>query len=66
MGAGFNLALVAHASAPANLNMRKKAKLVTMIAAVIWVILAAVIFSGVITVRDIDWFDRMGPAGEPG
>ncbi|MEO1453168.1 MAG: DUF1467 family protein [Pseudomonadota bacterium] len=55
-----------HASAPANLNMRKKAKLVTMIAAVIWVILAAVIFSGVITVRDIDWFDRMGPAGEPG
>ncbi|MEL6801995.1 MAG: DUF1467 family protein [Pseudomonadota bacterium] len=55
-----------HASAPANLNMRKKAKLVTMIAAVIWVILAAIIFSGVITVRDIDWFDRMGPAGEPG
>ncbi|MEO0693079.1 MAG: DUF1467 family protein [Pseudomonadota bacterium] len=55
-----------HASAPANLNMRKKAKLVTMIAAVIWVILAAIIFSGVITVRDIDWFDRMGAAGEPG
>ena len=55
-----------HASAPANLNMRKKAKLVTMIAAAIWVILAAIIFSGVITVRDIDWFDRMGAAGEAG
>lgn len=55
-----------HASAPANLDMRKKARLVTMIAAAVWVILAGIIFSGVISVRDIDWFDRMGPAGENG
>ncbi|MEL6645921.1 MAG: DUF1467 family protein [Pseudomonadota bacterium] len=49
-----------HASAPANLNMWRKAKIVTVVAAVIWVILAAVILSGVIGVRDIDWFNRMG------
>ena len=52
-----------HASAPANLNMRRKAKIVTIVAAVIWVILAGIIFSGMIGVRDIDWFNRMGPAG---
>ena len=48
-------------SAPANLNMRKKARLVTMIAAALWVAIAGVIFSGVITVRDMDFFDRMRP-----
>jgi predicted secreted protein len=50
-----------HASAPANLNMLRKAKLVTMVSAAIWVLLAGIIFSGVIGVRDLDWFNRMGP-----
>ncbi len=54
-----------HAGAPANLQMGKKAKLVTLIAAVIWVLIAGVILSGVITVEDLDWFNRMSsPAGE--
>ena len=54
-----------HAGAPANLNMGRKARLTTVIAAVLWVVIAGVIFSGVISVRDFDWFDRMGPrAGE--
>ncbi|MEM1064366.1 MAG: DUF1467 family protein [Pseudomonadota bacterium] len=54
------------ASAPANLNMGRKARLVTMISAVIWVIVAAIILSGVISVRDIDWFERMGPPAAEG
>lgn len=56
-----------HAGAPANLQMAKKAKLVTMISAVLWVVIAGVIFSGLITVEDLDWFGRMSPqAGETG
>ncbi|MBT8457767.1 MAG: DUF1467 family protein [Rhodobacteraceae bacterium] len=51
-----------HAGAPANLNMGRKAKLVTLISAGVWVVLASIIFSGLISVRDFDWFDRMGPA----
>lgn len=50
-----------HASAPANLQMAKKAKLVTLISAGLWIVIAGVIISGVISVRDIDWFNRMGP-----
>ena len=51
-----------HAGAPANFDLRKKARLVTMISAVVWVVIAGVIFSGVITVEDLDWFGRMNPA----
>lgn len=49
------------AGAPANLNMWKKARLTTIIAAIIWVIVASIIWSGVITVRDLDVFNRMRP-----
>ena len=52
-----------HAGAPANLNMRRKAKVVTLIAAVVWAIVAGVILSGVITLESIDWFDRLRPRG---
>ncbi len=53
--------------APANLQMGKKARLTTLIAAALWVVIAGVIFSGAITVRDLDWFGRMGPpSGETG
>lgn len=48
-----------HAGAPANFVFRKKAQLVTLISAVVWMLIAGVIFSGVITVEDLDWFDRM-------
>ncbi len=46
--------------APANLDMWKKARLVTLIAFVVWAVIAGVILSGVITVRDIDFMNRMG------
>ena len=48
-----------HASAPANPQLKRKAKITTIWAAGIWVIIAGVILSGAVTVRDIDWFDRM-------
>lgn len=53
-------------SAPSDHMVGKKAKITTAIALVVWVILSAIILSGVISVRDIDWFDRMGPATSQG
>ena len=50
-------------SAPANLNMRRKVKLTTLWAVGLWVVIAGVILSGVISVRDLDWFARMTPSG---
>jgi predicted secreted protein len=47
------------AGAPANLDMWKKARLVTWVAAIVWAVVAGVILSDVISVRDIDWFGRM-------
>ena len=52
------------AGAPAEFDFKKKARLVTMIAAGLWVVIAGVIFSGAITVEDLDWFDRMGTRSE--
>lgn len=48
-----------HASAPADPQIRRKAKITTLWALAIWVVIAGVILSGAITVRDLDWFDRM-------
>lgn len=50
-----------HASAPADPQLKRKAKITTLWALAIWAILAAVIWSGVIGVRDFDWFNRMSP-----
>lgn len=50
-----------HAGAPEVHNLRKKALLTTAISFVLWVIIAGIILSGVITLRDLDWFNRMGP-----
>ncbi|MCB1335179.1 MAG: DUF1467 family protein [Roseivivax sp.] len=49
------------AGAPENHHLKKKAKITTAIAAVLWCIIAYIVTSGIITVRDIDWFQRMGP-----
>lgn len=49
------------AGAPEHHHLRKKAWITTGIAAVLWVIIAGVILSGAITLRDIDMFNRMGP-----
>lgn len=50
-----------HSSAPADAQIGRKAKITTYWAVPIWCLIAAVILSGVISVRDIDFFDRMGP-----
>lgn len=42
------------AGAPATHVVARKAKITTAIAAVVWLVLAGIIMSGVISVRDID------------
>ncbi|RBI75747.1 DUF1467 domain-containing protein [Roseovarius sp. TE539] len=51
-----------HDGSPQKHHLKKKAWLTTAIAAVLWVIIAGVIFTGAVTVRDIDMFKRMGPS----
>ena len=51
-----------HAGAPEVHNIGKKAKITTVLSLILWAIISTIILSGVITVRDLDWFDRMGPA----
>jgi len=48
-----------HSSAPADPQIKRKAKITTIWALAIWVVIAGVILSGAITVRDLDWFERM-------
>lgn len=48
-----------HASAPANAQVGRKAKITTLWALPIWLVIAGTILSGAISVRDIDWFERM-------
>lgn len=50
-----------HAGAPHEHQLKKKAWITTGVAAVLWAIIAYLIISGTLTVRDIDWFERMGP-----
>lgn len=54
-----------HASAPADAQIGRKARITTFWALGLWVVIAGVIWSGVITVRDIDWYDRMSPVSQP-
>ncbi|MEM8591270.1 MAG: DUF1467 family protein [Pseudomonadota bacterium] len=48
-----------HAGSPVNPQMKKRFLWTTAIAFVIWAVIAGVILSGLVTVRDIDWFNRM-------
>lgn len=50
-----------HAGAPHEPQLKKRALITTAVAAVLWVIIAYVIISGTVTVRDLDWFNRMSP-----
>lgn len=50
-----------HASAPADPQMWKRARLTTWWAVGLWIVIAGTILSGAITVRDIDVMGRMGP-----
>ena len=48
-----------HESSPANLQMRSKVRLTTFWAIGLWIVIAGTILSGLITVRDLDYFNRM-------
>ena len=48
-----------HKSAPSGAVVGRKARITTYFAVPIWAVLVLVILSGWITVRDLDWFDRM-------
>ena len=50
------------AGSPEVHHLKKKALITTVAAAVLWCIIAGIIIGEVITVRDLDWFDRMGAA----
>ena len=51
-----------HAGAPADHQLKKKAWITTFVAFLLWIVIAGVIVSGQLTVRDLDMFNRMGPA----
>ncbi len=48
-----------HAGAPEHHYLRQKAWITTFASFVIWAIIAGIILSGVISVNDFDWFDRL-------
>lgn len=52
------------AGAPHNLNLKRKVRLTTLIATVLFVIIAGIILSGVIEIRDFDWMNRLPPADD--
>lgn len=43
---------------PAEINMRRKFKIVTLVTIPLWAIICAIILSGVITICDLDYFHR--------
>lgn len=49
------------ASAPADANILKKAKITTAITLVLWAVIAWVILSGMVSIYDLDWFGRLTP-----
>ncbi|WP_120500634.1 DUF1467 family protein [Roseovarius sp. EL26] len=51
-----------HAGSPEKHHLKKKAWITTGIAVVLWAIIAGTIISGVISVRDLDIYNRMGAA----
>ncbi len=50
------------AGAPHQAVMGRKLRLTTIVATVLWVVIAGIILSGVIEVRDFDWLGRLPPA----
>ncbi|MGB3176400.1 MAG: DUF1467 family protein [Albidovulum sp.] len=47
------------AGAPADVQMKRKVVATTMIAIILWSVIASVLLSGALTLRDIDWFNRL-------
>jgi predicted secreted protein len=51
--------------APANFQLKKKVIWTTMIAIVLWSVIAGVVLSGVFSLKDIDWFGRLDSMEAP-
>ncbi len=51
-----------HAGSPEVHNLKKKAWITTGVTTVLWALIAGIILSGVISIRDLDMFNRMAPA----
>lgn len=52
-----------HAGAPADFKLGRTLIIVTIWGTLAWAVVSGIIISGVITVEDIDWFNRMGVEG---
>lgn len=50
-----------HAGAPEVHHMKRKMWITTGISVVLWAIIAGIILSGVISVRDFDWLNQLEP-----
>ncbi|MCG7519367.1 DUF1467 family protein [Ruegeria sp. Ofav3-42] len=50
-----------HSGAPEVHHMKKKMWITTGISVVLWAIIAGIIISGVISVRDFDWLNQLEP-----
>ena len=48
-----------HAGSPENPQMKKRFLVTTVVALVLWLIVAGSIIGSVFSVRDFDWFNRM-------
>ena len=53
-----------HAGSPEVHNLKKKAWITTIVTFIFWAITCSIIVSGVLTMRDIDFFNRMDPLPE--
>lgn len=53
-----------HRGSPERHHLKKKAWITTGVAFVIWAIVATIILTGTITVRDLDMWDKMDPVSE--
>lgn len=47
------------AGAPAELDLGRKLRVVTVVAFALWAVIAGIIVSGTVTLCDIDWFNRL-------
>lgn len=52
-----------HSGAPEVHHMKKKMWITTGISVVLWAIIAGIIISGLISVRDFDWLNQLEPRG---
>lgn len=52
-----------HAGAPEVHHMKKKIWITTGVSIVLWAIIAGIIVSGVISVRDFDWLNQLEATG---